>query len=111
MEFRTVEDSGVLVIGVSGRLDSMTSPTLEQEVRRQLEAGHARIVFDLAALQYISSAGLRVIILAAREIRGKGAVALAAPTPHVQQVLDIAGVTVFAKIYSAATEAVQTLKP
>ena len=52
-----------------------------------------------------------MIILAAREIRGKGAVALAAPTPHVQQVLDIAGVTVFAKIYSAATEAVQTLKP
>ena len=111
VEFRTVEDSGVLVIGVSGRLDSMTSPTLEQEVRRQLEAGHARIVFDLAALQYISSAGLRVIILAAREIRGKGAVALAAPTPNVQQVLDIAGVTVFAKIYSAATEAVQALKP
>jgi anti-anti-sigma factor len=111
VEYRTVEDGGVLGIGVSGRLDSTTSPTLEKEVRRQLDAGHARIVFDLATLQYISSAGLRVFIMAAREIRGKGAVALAAPTPNVQQVLDIAGVTAFAKIYSTATEAVQALKP
>ncbi len=110
MEFRTVEDSGVLVIAVSGRLDSTTSDTLEREVRRQLAAGHARIAFDLAALDYISSAGLRVFMIAAREIRGKGSLALAGPKPQVKQILDIAGMTGFVKIYSTATEAVETLK-
>ena len=50
MEFRSVDDRGVLVIRVSGRLDGTTSDALETEVRRQLQAGHARLVFDLAAL-------------------------------------------------------------
>jgi anti-anti-sigma factor len=87
---------------VSGRLDSMTSDALEAEVQRQLQAGHPRIVFDLAALEYISSAGLRVLMLAARSVRGKGAVAVAAPVRQVKQILDIAGVSGFAKIYDTA---------
>jgi anti-anti-sigma factor len=40
-----------------------------------------RIVFDLSALEFISSAGLRVFVMAARVIRGKGSIALAAPVP------------------------------
>jgi len=109
VELRSVEDRGVLVIGVSGRLDSTTSGALENEVRRQVGSGHARIVFDLSALEYISSAGLRVFMMAAREVRGKGSLAMAGPKPHVKQVLDLAGVATFAKVYDTATEAVETL--
>jgi anti-anti-sigma factor len=109
VEVRSLEDRGVLVIGVSGRLDSTTSGALENEVRRQLGTGHARIVFDLSALEYISSAGLRVFMMAAREVRGKGSLAMAGPKPHVRQVLDLAGAATFAKMYNTATEAVETL--
>ena len=109
MEFQSADDRGVLVIGVSGRLDSTTSGALEKEVRRQLQAGCARIVFDLSALEFISSAGLRVFMMAAREIRGKGSIALAAPVPNVKQLLDFTGAANFAKICDTAKEAVETL--
>jgi anti-anti-sigma factor len=109
VEFQSADDRGVLVIGVSGRLDSTTSGALEKEVRRQLQAGCARIVFDLSALEFISSAGLRVFMMAAREIRGKGSIALAAPVPNVKQFLDFTGAANFATICDTATEAVETL--
>jgi anti-anti-sigma factor len=63
------------VLGIIGRLDAVTSESLEQEVRRQLDAGQTRIAFDLSGLDYISSAGLRVFMMAARALRGKGALA------------------------------------
>ena len=109
MEFRSAEDRGVLVIVVIGRLDSATSGALEQEVRRQLQSGAVRLVFDVSALEFISSAGLRVFMMAAREIRGKGSIALAGPVPNVKQFLDITGAATFATIYDTATEAVETL--
>ena len=109
MEYRISDDRGVLVICVSGRLDSTTSGALEKEVRGQLQSGGARIVFDLSALEFISSAGLRVFLMAARLIQGKGSIALAAPVPNVKQLLDVTGVATFAPIYNTATEAVESL--
>src|SRR5918993_1364252 len=106
MEIRSAEDGGVMVIGVSGRLDSVTSDALDKEVQTQLAAGRTRLVFDLSALDYISSSGLRVFLLAARALRGKGSLALAAPQPKVQQVFDIAGMGSMVTIYASTTAAV-----
>jgi anti-sigma B factor antagonist len=111
VEIRSTEDGGVLMIRVSGRLDSVAAEALDQEVRSQLEAGHTRIVFDLSALDYISSAGLRVLMKAARDLRGKGLLALAAPLPPVQLVFDISGIDAFTPIYGTTTEAVGALRP
>jgi hypothetical protein len=60
--------------------------------------------------QYISSAGLRGFVMAARALRGKGTLALAAPVPRVQQILDITGIPTLATIYGTASEAVGALK-
>ena len=115
MEFRSAEDRGVLIIGVSGRprLGDVwcagETGALEKEVRRQLQSGAGRIVFDLSALEFISSAGLRVFMMSAREIRGKGSIGLAGPVPNVKQFLDITAVDRFATIYDTATEGVETL--
>jgi anti-sigma B factor antagonist len=109
VEFHSVPHSGVLVIEVRGRLDSTTCDALEAEVRRQREAGHARIVFDLGALEYISSAGMQVLMGAAREVRGDGSVALAAPMPQVKHVLDVARMETFAPTYDTAAQAVEAL--
>ena len=48
-------------------------------------------------------------MLAARELRGKGTLAVAAPIPQVKQILDIAAVPTFARIFDSAAEAVETL--
>ena len=111
MEIRSAEDSGVTVIGVSGRLDSATSDALDAAVRSRIAAGQTRIVLDLSALDYVSSAGLRVFLMAARAVSGKGSLALAAPQPRVQQVFDIAAVGSLVKIYGSTADAVKALKP
>ena len=110
MEIQSAEDGGVMVVRVSGRLDSVTSDALDKEVQTQLAAGRTRLVFDLTALDYISSAGLRVLLMAARAVRGKGSLALAAPQPRVRQVFDIAGVGGVVTVYESPTEAVAALK-
>jgi len=110
VEIHTADDSGVLVVSVSGRLDSTTSPALDAEVRRQLAAQVTRIVFDLTGVDYISSAGLRVFMTAARDLRGRGRVALAGSRSNVRQILDIAGAASFATISATRTEAVLALK-
>ena len=66
MEIRTADESGVTVMSVSGRLDSVTSGALDTEVKNRIAAGQTRLVLDLTALDYISSAGLRVFLIAAR---------------------------------------------
>ena len=104
-----MENNGVLVMAVRGRLDSTSCDELETEIRRQRQAGRARVVFDLGALEYIDCAGLQVFMAAAREARGKGSVALAAPREQVKHILDIAGMATFAKTYDTAAEAVAAL--
>jgi len=110
VEIRTVDESGVTVMSVSGRLDSVTSGALDTEVKNRIAAGQTRLVLDLSALDYISSAGLRVFLIAARALRDKGALGLAAPQPMVRQVLEIAGVTSLLKVYGSAADAVAALK-
>jgi stage II sporulation protein AA (anti-sigma F factor antagonist) len=110
VEIRTADVSGVTVMSVSGRLDSVTSGALDTEVKNRIAAGQTRLVLDLSALDYISSAGLRVVLSAARPLRDKGAVGLAAPRPMVRQVLEIAGVTSLIKVYGSAADALAWLK-
>ncbi len=83
-------DGTSLTIAISGRLDTNTAPDLEDA----LEApGVTAITFDLAGLEYISSAGLRVLLAAQKRLMssGGGKVRLANPNDMVKSVLDITG--------------------
>jgi anti-anti-sigma factor len=62
------------------------------------------------ALAYVSSAGIRVFLLAARKLRGQGTLLLAAPSPMVRQVFDIAGVDAFVDICETTAAAVDRLR-
>ena len=110
MEIQVANSDGIIEIGVIGRLDAATSPVLEDEVLTQIAAGHTRLVFDLSALNYISSAGLQVLLNAGRSLGRRGSVVLAAPQPMVHQVLEIAGIDAMLPIYGSAAEAVNALK-
>jgi stage II sporulation protein AA (anti-sigma F factor antagonist) len=110
MEIRSAEEAGVLIISVKGRLDAASAGDLESEVRRQVDAGSRRLVLDLTDLAYVSSAGIRVFLLAARKLRGQGTLLLAAPSPMVRQVFDIAGVDAFVDICETTAAAVDRLR-
>lgn len=72
MDFEEVREDGVLVMSVSGRLDAETAPGFEADVLSRVDQGETSIVFDLANLQYVSSAGLRVVLMTAKRLQQSG---------------------------------------
>ena len=82
-------ENGVLTLAVGGRLDTNTSPELDAEVTTECVR---EIVFDFAALEYISSAGLRVLMGAQKTLAASGGkVTVVNPNAMVKSVLDITG--------------------
>jgi anti-sigma B factor antagonist len=90
MEIREERRDGILVLTPSGRFDSVTSVDLEQ--RLIAVAGERRLVVDLAGVEYVSSAGLRVFLKLARRVKDAGGeLLLCAMGEPVRQVFDLAG--------------------
>ena len=79
-----------LTVTVSGRLDTMTAPVLEQELKESY-GEVTELVLDFQNLQYISSAGLRVVLGAHKTMKGKLVVKNVNQT--VMEVFDITGFT------------------
>jgi len=87
----TVARSTPPTLALAGRLDTNTAPELDKELDRVLAGGPIeRLVFDVGALDYLSSAGIRCFIRARKAIEpGGGKVAVVNPQPAVRKVLDI----------------------
>jgi anti-anti-sigma factor len=82
----------VAVVAVTGRIDSSTAPQLSRTLAQTLAARGARLVLDLSATQYLSSAGLRVLLQVAKQIDvAKGKLVLHGLNDRVSEVLDISG--------------------
>jgi len=105
MEITQENVDGYVVLGLSGRLDGVTSAAVEAAV--QNAAGAERgMVMDCANLRYISSAGLRVILTAAKlmQVSKKRFVVCSVTTP-VREVLDISGLSKIFEIKATREEA------
>ena len=82
----------VLTIALSGRLDTMTAPELETELKDALE-GVTELVFDLKELDYISSAGLRVLLSAQKTMNRHGAMKVRHPNEIISEIFEVTGFT------------------
>lgn len=80
--------SAILI--VSGRLDTQTAPELEKELNATV-AGLKDLTFDMAGLEYISSAGLRVILKAQKIMNAQGSMKLVGVNDSIMEVFDITG--------------------
>lgn len=96
------------VIQVKGRVDSATSPKFAEVANEIVEAGRFRIVIDMDGLDFISSAGLRVLIGTQKICRryNRGEVVLANVPPTIMSSLELAGFTPLFKIFKDAVSAV-----
>jgi anti-anti-sigma factor len=104
-------EAGVLVFHLAGRLDVATSPQLDQRLRQS--AVSAPAVVDLATLEYVSSAGLRVLLsgLDAFE-KARHRFAIAGATGYVREVFEVAGLhTVFDMEPDVATAVAKVTTP
>ncbi len=80
----------VLEIALEGRLDTMTAPELEAELNQSM-SGAESLVMDLGKLEYISSAGLRVLLSAHKAMRARNGMIVKNPNEIVQEVLEVTG--------------------
>ena len=84
------QNGNTLEIAVEGRLDTMTAPELEAELRGDLDHADA-LVLDFAKLDYISSAGLRVLLSTHKQMSAKGGMKITNANEIVREVFDVTG--------------------
>ena len=92
MEISQKEENGIIFFAIKGRLDADSSPEAEKIVKAVLEGQTSRILFNLGALEYLSSAGLRVLLSASKEMRRKeGKIVLCALNEFVKEIFEVSG--------------------
>jgi anti-sigma B factor antagonist len=90
MKITTNQNGSTLEIALEGRLDTMTAPELEAELQKSM-GGAESLVMDFSKLDYISSAGLRVLLSAHKVMSSKGGMKVKNVNEIVQEVLDVTG--------------------
>jgi len=83
-------DGQKLVLTVEGRLDTTTAPELESVIKTSLE-GIEELVFDFAELEYISSAGLRVLLSAQKVMNAQGTMVVKNISETVDEIFEVTG--------------------
>ena len=108
MEITAKQLKRVDVITVSGRIDSSTAPELDKVLTSIVDADRFRICIDLENLEYLSSAGIKVLIstLKTCKLRRGGDLRLANMPPYIAEVFDLAGLLPLFKVYPNLVEAV-----
>ena len=90
MEIAKKKNADNLEIALTGRLDTITAPQLEKELAASL-TGVKELVMDFAKLEYISSAGLRVLLTAQKQMNAQGTMKVCNVNAGVMEVFEITG--------------------
>ena len=90
IKIEKTKNGSELVISLEGRLDTVTAPRLEEELKSSVQ-GIISLVFDLKDLQYISSAGLRVLLSAQKTMNRQGTMAVRNVSDGVREIFDVTG--------------------
>ncbi len=92
MEIFQEDSNGIEIFSVKGSLDSNTSPEFETKIYEALEKGKRKLILNLEDLDYISSAGIRVMLKTTKDLkRMDGTIILCSLQDYVREVFDIAG--------------------
>ncbi|MDY7042101.1 MAG: STAS domain-containing protein [Chloroflexota bacterium] len=106
IEIRNLKRASVVTI--KGRVDSSNAPELESAFQTLMDNGTFRLVADLSELEYISSAGLRLLVSTLKACRryNRGDLRLSNIPPRIAEVLDLAGMTPLFTIFDDTVGAV-----
>ncbi len=108
MEVSEKTQDGILILGLNGRLDATTANDFEQQLMARIADGSVKLVLDLENMDYISSAGLRVLLKAVKELKAKsGTLYLCHVKDYVREVFDLSGFVTFLPIYETLEESLQ----
>ncbi len=97
MEIKKEKNGTELTLALAGRLDAATAPELDACVKQEI-AGITALTLDFSSLEYIASAGLRVLLVAEKLMRKQGKMTLVHVNPNVREVLDMTGFLQFLNV-------------
>ena len=101
------KNNGVFIIEPDSRLDTNTSPEIEQKITEAVESGETKVIFDFANTDYISSAGLRVVLKTAKILKPKGGhVVLCNSNEQIDEVLEISAFLMMVKCHDTLDKAI-----
>ncbi|MEA3245790.1 MAG: STAS domain-containing protein [Gemmatimonadota bacterium] len=108
MEVTTRGQGNVIVVAIKGSLDSTTSPQAQQSLDTVVADGARKVVVDCTALDYISSAGLRVLLGLAKKLGANGgALRMCGLNQTVREVFEISGFATILPVFPGEREALE----
>lgn len=111
MEANITQENNTTIIALNGRLDSNSAPKFEKQLQDFISSPGTHLVFDFNDLDYISSAGLRIILNTAKAYKaGPYRFITCAMQDHVKEVFEISGFDSFITIHRSIDESLTILK-
>ena len=102
------EDRGITLIRVEGRLDAASAPLLEKKLVEQVEGGKTKLLIDFAKVNYLSSAGMRLLLSTTKKLKGiSGGLHLCSVSEEVMEIIKMAGFERVIQIFPTEQEAFQ----
>ncbi len=110
MQFSQLENNGVTILGISGRIDAGVSEQFKTTIMATIGERAVRLVLDFAQVEFISSIGLRVLVVTAKRITAvHGKMAFCGLQGPVREVFELAGFLSVAPCFPSRDEAVASL--
>lgn len=107
LEISTFHQSSTLIVHMKGRIDASSAKDLEQQVLQHIQAGETQLILDFSEVDYISSAGLRVVLLIAKQLNGKGgSFKLCKMNEIILNVFEISGFSQLFSIFNTLEDAI-----
>jgi anti-sigma B factor antagonist len=108
MEITQNTVNGRLVLALGGQIDSTAAAEFEDQIVTLIAGGSNNIIVDFSKVKFISSAGLRVLLLAAKKVKPYGGkISLCNLSKDVKEVFEISGFANLFSIYESADEAIK----
>jgi anti-anti-sigma factor len=110
MEINTKKHNDSIIVKITGRLDAITATDFEESICNLIHDGERKFVFDFSEMDFISSAGLRAILISAKNINGEnGALAFACISGMINEVFEISGFSTMFKTYESPLIAAESI--
>lgn len=90
MEINKIKDGTALTIELEGRLDTVSAPQLETELKKSI-SGVETLIFDFAKLEYLSSAGLRVLLASQKVMNRQGQMIIKNVNSTIMDIFEVTG--------------------
>lgn len=110
MDIKTSKEATATVVTIAGRMDAVTAPEFEKQIKQLIEEGSCNFVVDFQGMDYISSAGLRALLATAKLLKGKsGQLLFANIAGTVKEVFDISGFGSIFQTHDSVTAALASI--